>query len=276
MGILNVTPDSFRRSLTPDWMRAAVDAALRDGGDRRGHHRRRGGIDQARRRRRRRRRGGRRASCPSSAGWPSAACKVPISIDTYSRAAHARPSRRERRSSTTSAACGIEPALGGVVAARGCGPRADAYPRPRSKGIRPRADYQDVVADVDRRARREHRRGRSPPASPGAPHFIDPGSGLLNARAHSYGVLARIPELVALGRPVLRRSLRASPSCVRRCRIGRRRNGTGEQPPPSRLPSWAARTSFASTPSPRWCRSSRGGGNTKARRQAESLKTAEI
>ena len=66
------------------------------------------------------------------------------------------------------------------------------------------AVYDDVVAEVAGELRDEHRAPRPRPALPIERIIVDPGIGFAKRPAHSYGVLARLPELAAaLGRPVL-------------------------------------------------------------------------
>jgi dihydropteroate synthase len=64
------------------------------------------------------------------------------------------------------------------------------------------ANYQDVVADVIVELGESIARA----IAAGVARerlIIDPGIGFAKRPAHSYGVLARLPELVALDRPVL-------------------------------------------------------------------------
>ena len=169
----------------------------------------------------------------------------------------APPSPPARRSSTTSAVCAYDPALGRGRrrARRGAG--ADAHAR----RVR-----QTMYAEARvRRCRRRSRRGAARRASPrrrrgrrrrSSGSIVDPGIGFAKRPAHSYGVLARLPELAAaLDRPVLVGPSRKS--FLRDALGGRPAAGArlGRRPPRSTPPCWPARTSSACTPSRRWRRS---------------------
>ena len=66
------------------------------------------------------------------------------------------------------------------------------------------AGYDDVVADVIGGAAREHRGAPSTPACRASGSSSIPGVGFAKRPSHSYGVLARLPELAAaLDRPML-------------------------------------------------------------------------
>lgn len=199
MGILNVTPDSFaeaRHMLDPA---AAIDAALQmeaDGADI---------VDV----------GGestRPGAEPVAADEEAARVlpvirglagrlRIPISVDTY-KADVARQALAEGAAIVNDVSgLRYEPALGAVVAA------ADAalvlmHTRGRSKAMYETAIYEDVIAEVIAEL------GKSLAAALGAGVarerlIVDPGIGFAKRPAHSYGVLARLPELADLDRPVL-------------------------------------------------------------------------
>ena len=66
------------------------------------------------------------------------------------------------------------------------------------------AEYDDVVGEVVGELRGSIAAGDRRPASPLERIIVDPGVGFAKRPSHSYGVLARLPELAAaLDRPVL-------------------------------------------------------------------------
>ena len=199
MGILNVTPDSFGESRPGFDARAAVEAALEmeaAGADiiDVGGESTRPGADAV-------------AAAEEAARVLPVICglagrlKVPISIDTY-KADVARAAVGEGAAIVNDVSgLRYEPALGGVVAATGAA-LVLMHTRGRSKGMYDNANYQDVVADVIVEL------GESIARAIGAGVarerlLVDPGIGFAKRPAHSYGVLAGIPELAALDRPIL-------------------------------------------------------------------------
>ena len=199
MGILNVTPDSFGESRPGFDPRAAVDAALEMeavGADiiDVGGESTRPGADAV-------------AAAEEAARVLPVICglagrlKVPISIDTY-KADVARAAVGEGAAIVNDVSgLQYEPALGGVVAATGAA-LVLMHTRGRSKGMYDHANYQDVVADVIVEL------GESIARAIGAGVarerlLVDPGIGFAKRPAHSYGVLAGIPEFAALDRPIL-------------------------------------------------------------------------
>jgi len=199
MGILNVTPDSFGEPHPRLDVRAAVDAALEmeaagaDIIDVGGESTRPGAEAVA---------AGEEATrvLPVIRGL-AGRLKVPISIDTY-KADVARAAVAEGAAIVNDVSgLRYEPALGGVVAAAGAA-LVLMHTRGRSKGMYDRADYLDVVADVI--VELGESIGRAIAAGVARERLLlDPGIGFAKRPEHSYGVLARIPEFVALGRPVL-------------------------------------------------------------------------
>jgi dihydropteroate synthase len=199
MGILNVTPDSFAESQPLD-PRAAIDRALAmeaDGADLIdiGGESTRPGAD------------------PVDAGTELARImpvldglrgrlRIPISVDTYKAAV--AEAALEAGAGMVNDVSGLlyDPPLAGVVARRGAA-IVLMHTRGRPKDMYGEADYADVVADVT--AELQARVDEAMAAGiPRTSIIVDPGVGFAKRAAHSYGVLARLPEIgAALGRPVL-------------------------------------------------------------------------
>jgi dihydropteroate synthase len=200
MGILNVTPDSFADSrplMVPDRAVAAALQMQAEGADL---------IDI----------GGestRPGAEPVGAGEEMdrvlpviealrGRLQIPISIDTY------------KTSVADAALCAgaamvndvsgllYDPELAGVVASRGAA-LVLMHTRGRPKAMYENAHYRDVVADVTSELRDRVARA----TSAGVPIeriLVDPGLGFAKQPGHSYGVLARLPEIAtALDRPIL-------------------------------------------------------------------------
>ena len=139
---------------------------------------------------------------------------------------------RRRASSTTSAAFATIRRSRGVVAEGGRRARLDAHARAPEPRCTPRRSTRTSW----RRWPLSSARGIARATAAGVAVdrvIVDPGIGFAKRPAHSYGVLARLPELAAaLDRPVLvgpsRKSfLRRSASAA-----GRRLSATGEPRPP--------------------------------------------
>jgi dihydropteroate synthase len=200
MGILNVTPDSFAErthSVDPE---AAVDAALRmqhDGADL---------IDV-----------GGESTRPGADPVPAAEelarimpviralagrLTIPVSVDT-SKADVARAAV-DAGAAIVNDVSGLrfEPALAEVVARSGAA-LVLVHTRGRPKTMYAEATYDDVVAEV----RQELTGSIAVATAAGVSRerlIVDPGVGFAKRPAHSYGVLARLPELAsALNRPLL-------------------------------------------------------------------------
>ena len=199
MGIVNVTPDSFSDGgllLDP---RRAVDAALRmiDEGadllDVGGESTRPGAepLDEAEERRR---------IVPVIEALASQT-RTPISVDTYK--ATVADAALDAGAVMVNDISGLryEPPLGEVVARRQAG-IVLMHTRGRSREMYQQATYHDVVDEVLDELRESvafattHgiRRDRI---------IVDPGLGFAKHPAHSFEVLARIDQVVALGYPVL-------------------------------------------------------------------------
>ena len=200
MGILNVTPDSFAD--TEHFMDAgrAIDAALHmeaEGADL---------IDV----------GGestRPGADPLSLADELARVlpvlrvlapqlRVPISIDTYK--ADVARAAIEAGASIINDVSGLiyEPALARTAAAAGAALLL-MHTRGRSRTMYAEARYEDVVAEVTAELR------KSIDVATGAGVdidriMVDPGIGFAKQAIHSYGVLARLPELaISLDRPLV-------------------------------------------------------------------------
>ena len=200
MGILNVTPDSFAELLPRLHPAAAVDAALRmeaDGADL---------IDI----------GGestRPGAEPVTADVELARLLpvfkalhgrlgIPMSVDT---------SKADVARAIVAAGAGMvndvsglrnDPALAHVVAETGAA-LVLMHTRGSPKSMDVEAVYQEVMAEVIAELRASIRLATTA-GVPMAQVIVDPGVGFAKRASHSYGVLARLPELaLALERPVL-------------------------------------------------------------------------
>lgn len=199
MGILNVTPDSFADSqhFNPA---SAVDAALRiaDAGadiiDVGGESTRPGAEP---------------VSAAEEAGRVlpvieaiARRLSIPISIDTYK--ADVARAALAAGAVIVNDVSGLryEPAIAAVAAEAGAA-LILMHTRGRSKAMYVEAEYGDVVAEVAAELEASLRLA----ASAGLPRectIVDPGIGFAKRPGHSYGVLARLPELShAVGRPIL-------------------------------------------------------------------------
>jgi dihydropteroate synthase len=200
MGILNVTPDSFADPEHPIDPAVAVEAALRmeaDGADL---------IDV-----------GGESTRPGAEPVPAdeelarvlpvvdalaRQLRVPLSVDTY-KASVARAAL-DRGAVIVNDVSGLrfDPGLAAVAADRGAA-LVLMHTRGRSKAMYAEAVYDDVVTDVTR----ELQESLSAACAAGVPRdriILDPGLGFAKRASHSYGVLARLPELAAaLDRPLL-------------------------------------------------------------------------
>jgi len=199
MGIVNVTPDSFSDGgLLLDPQRA-VDAALRmiDEGadllDVGGESTRPGAepLDEAEERRR---------IVPVIQALASQT-RIPISVDTYK--ATVADAALDAGAVMVNDISGLryEPPLGEVVARRQAA-IVLMHTRGRSREMYQHATYHDVVDEVLDELRESvafattHGIGRDR-------IIVDPGLGFAKHPAHSFDVLARIDQVVALGYPVL-------------------------------------------------------------------------
>jgi dihydropteroate synthase len=127
---------------------------------------------------------------------------VPISIDTYK--ADVARSASAAGAAIVNDVSGLrhDPALARAVAETGTA-LILMHSRGSSKTMNAEAEYGDVVMEVTSELRDGVRRA----LDAGVPRdriIVDPGLGFAKRPSHSYGVLARLPELAAaLDRPVL-------------------------------------------------------------------------
>jgi dihydropteroate synthase len=200
MGILNVTPDSFADASPRLDPAVAVDAALRmeaDGADLIdiGGESTRPGAD------------------PVSADVELARLlpvlhalkgrlRVPLSVDTM-KADVARAAMAEGAAMINDVSgLHADPSLARVAADTGAALVLMHWRAP-SKLMYDAAVYDDVVAEVVAELRESVRAATAAGVAAGQ-LVIDPGLGFAKRAAHSYGVLARLPELAsALARPLL-------------------------------------------------------------------------
>jgi dihydropteroate synthase len=127
---------------------------------------------------------------------------VPLSIDTY-KAEVARAAVAEGAAMINDVTgLRYEPAIARIAAESGAA-LVLMHTRGRSKNMYAEAEYGDVVADVA--AELGESLARAAEAGVRREQIIlDPGLGFAKRPAHSYGVLARLPELAAaLDRPLL-------------------------------------------------------------------------
>jgi dihydropteroate synthase len=221
MGILNVTPDSFADASHSVDLERAVAAAVQmeaDGADL---------IDV-----------GGESTRPGADPVPAdeelrralpvlnalrGRLRVPLSIDTYkSEVARAALAAGAALVNDVSG-LDRDPALARVVADAGAAIIL-MHSRGRPKTMYAEASYGDIVADVAAELQDSIRRA----AEQGVARdrvIVDPGVGFAKRAAHSYGVLARLPELAAaLDRPML-----VGPS-----RKSFMRDAVGDRPAPER------------------------------------------
>jgi dihydropteroate synthase len=206
MGILNITPDSFSDGGLHLDVDRAVDAGLRmveDGADILdiGGESTRPGAEEVGAEEEMRR------VLPvieKLAGRTGAL----LSIDTYksvvARAAVARGA------SIVNDISGLQydPALAGVVAETNAA-LVLMHTRGRSREMYARAVYEDVVADVRDELEDAIQRALDAGVSREA-IVLDPGFGFAKRPEHSFDLLARLPELSRLGRPILSGTSRKS------------------------------------------------------------------
>ena len=199
MGILNITPDSFSDGGRHLDVERAVEAGVRmatagaDILDVGGESTRPGadsvGADEELRR-----------VLPVIEGLARRTDAL-ISIDTYKAVVAA--AALERGASIINDISGLQYdlPLGGVAARTGA-PVILMHTRGRSREMYARAAYDDVVGDVSRELEEAIGRARSMGVSREA-IVVDPGFGFAKTPEHSFTLLARLPELARLDRPIL-------------------------------------------------------------------------
>jgi dihydropteroate synthase len=200
MGILNLTPDSFAESSRIGGVPAALEAALRMEGDGAdivdvgGESTRPGAepVDAAEE----------LARVVPVVEALAARLQVPISVDTY---------KGEVARAAIAAGASIVNDISGLrrdpgladEAARAGAALVLMHTRGSSAAMYDEAVYGDVVAEVVDELRESIRRATTA-GMPTERLIVDPGVGFAKRPEHSYGLLARLPELAAaLGRPVL-------------------------------------------------------------------------
>jgi dihydropteroate synthase len=128
--------------------------------------------------------------------------RVPISVDTYKPAVAARAIAAGASLVNDISGLTYEPELAGVVAKAGAG-LVLMHTRGRSATMYAEATYGDLLGDIAS----ELERAMATAAAAGVAReriIVDPGIGFAKRAEHSYGVLARLPELAArLDRPLL-------------------------------------------------------------------------
>ncbi|MGE0705761.1 MAG: dihydropteroate synthase [Vicinamibacterales bacterium] len=226
MGVLNITPDSFANPVPivtaggPDVARA-VETALRmqaDGADLIdiGGESTKPGAEAV------------SADEESARVLPviealAGRLSIPISIDTYKAAVAREAIVHGARLVNDVSGLLYEPELGRVAAETGAA-LILMHTRGRSSDMYAGAEYEDVIDEVASELRDALRRAEAAGVA-AAQVVLDPGIGFAKRAAHSYGVLARLPELAArLGRPFL-----VGPS-----RKSFMRDALGERPPHER------------------------------------------
>ena len=200
MGILNVTPDSFAEAQPLTDPAAAIAAALKleaEGADLIdvGGESTRPGADAV------------SADEEIARALPvieglRGRLRIPISIDTYKSAVADAALAAGAAMVNDVSGLLYDPALAGVVAASGAA-MVLMHTRGRPKAMYEEAEYQDVIGEVT--AELQDRVEQATAAGvPAERILVDPGLGFAKRPAHSYGVLARLPEIAAaMNRPLL-------------------------------------------------------------------------
>lgn len=199
MGILNITPDSFADGGLHYDVERAVDAGLRmaeagaDILDIGGESTRPGaeevGPDEEMRR-----------VLPVIERLAARTTAL-LSIDTY-KAAVAREALA-RGAAIINDISGLlyDPALGGVAAETGAA-LVLMHTRGRSKSMYELAKYHDVVGEVGKELEDAMHRATAAGVEPDA-LILDPGFGFAKRADHSFALLAALPQLAKLDRPLL-------------------------------------------------------------------------
>ena len=200
MGILNVTPDSFAETSVNLDPAQAVDAAMRmqeagaDIIDVGGESTRPGAEAIS-------------ADVELARVLPvlkalAGRLHIPLSVDTTKADVASRAVAAGAAIVNDVSGLQRDPAMAQAVAASGAAVVL-MHMRGLPKSMYREADYADVAADVALELRQQ----MSVAAAAGVPIdriIVDPGIGFAKRAAHSYGVLARLPEIAAaLGRPIL-------------------------------------------------------------------------
>jgi len=126
---------------------------------------------------------------------------VPVSVDTYKADVAERALALGATIVNDVSALTYDPAIAAVVAARGAAVIL-MHTRGRSARMYERADYEDVVLDVRRELEQRDRAARE--AGVAAERIIlDPGIGFAKRAEQSIAMIAGLPHLTSLGRPIL-------------------------------------------------------------------------
>jgi dihydropteroate synthase len=199
MGILNVTPDSFADGGVHYDVHKAVAAGLRmveDGADILdigGESTRPGadevGADEEMRR-----------VLPVVEALARETSTV-ISIDTYKAVVARAAVARGAQIINDISGLQYDPGLGEAAAETGAA-LVLMHTRGRSRTMYEFASYQDIVADIAKELEEAIARATAAGVRREA-IILDPGLGFAKKAEHSYALLARLPELAALGRPIL-------------------------------------------------------------------------
>jgi dihydropteroate synthase len=200
MGILNVTPDSFAESVPKLDHDVAVDAGLRlerEGADLIdvGGESTRPGADAVSA-------GEERSRVLPVIAALAGSATVPISIDTYK--ADVARAAIDAGADMVNDISGLrnDAAMAGLIAATRTA-LVIMHTRGASKTMYAEATYGDLVAEVVAELR-ERIHAAEAAGVPADRIVVDPGIGFAKQAAHSYGVLAHLPEFArALDRPLL-------------------------------------------------------------------------
>ncbi len=200
MGILNVTPDSFADATTVTTTERALEAALRM---------EEAGADLIDVGGESTRPGAEPVSAPDEMARVlpvvealSVRLRIPVSVDTYKAAVADAALRAGAAMVNDVSGLLYDPGLARAAAAHGAA-LVLMHTRGRPKTMYDEARYGDVAREVASELR--DRIGQATAAGvPIEGILVDPGLGFAKQAEHSYGVLARLPEIAAaLDRPLL-------------------------------------------------------------------------
>ena len=199
MGILNITPDSFADGGLHYDVDKAVDAGLRmveEGADilDLGGESTRPGADEVGAEEEMRR------VLPVIERLARQTSTI-LSIDTYKSSVAREAIARGAAIINDISGLLYEPELANVAADTGAA-LVLMHTRGRSKTMYQLAQYDDVVADVRRELSEAIDRATSAGVARDA-IILDPGFGFAKRAEHSYALLAALPELATIGRPIL-------------------------------------------------------------------------
>jgi dihydropteroate synthase len=127
--------------------------------------------------------------------------RVPLSIDTYKATVADAALAAGAVLVNDISGLRYDPSLAAVVASRGAG-LVLMHNRGRSRDMYREAIYKIVAGEVAAELREALAVATSAGVAPGQV-ILDPGLGFAKHPAHSYRVLAQLPDLLAIGRPLL-------------------------------------------------------------------------